>query len=234
LPENLNNNFVLFNSLLPAIVGTGDLSANEDMGQVVYERIANFNTNHADVDTCGIQQLLAHASEMSIDADDFAASYPAEIIRMLDVASIPRTKLWGIKNNTPILSKSLGALYNTSVEFLTAGTKIVLKGKTEQTVNVEIVPPLVKFNESGDQSTRNIYPVSAFEGFGYKQPIIANYFIHKYEPSFEDGYIENIIDWESPLTTQSRYLSSFNDWYGDEGGVESAFRYLLTKNLFLK
>ena len=45
---------------------------------------------------------------------------------------------------------------------------------------------------------------------------------------------ENIIDWNSPYTTQSPSLSSVHEWYGDEGGIETAFRYLLTKNLFLK
>jgi hypothetical protein len=234
LPENLNNNFALFNSFLPAIVGTGVVSANEDIGQKVYERIANFNINHADVDTCGIKQLLAQADLLSVDAADFAATYPAEILNMLDIASIPRTKLWGVKNNTPIVSRSLGALYNTKTDNLTAGTKIVLKSKTEQQLNVEIVPPLVKVNEFGDITVLNIYPASEYEGYGYKQPIPVNYFIYKYEPTYVEGYIENIIDWDSPYTTQSINLSSSNDWYGDEGGIESSFRYLLTKNLFLK
>lgn len=234
LPENLNSNFALFNSFLPAIVGTGGLSANEDIGQKVYERIANFTINHADIDTCGIQQLLSYAQELSIDAANFAASYPAEIINMLELASTPRSKLWGMKNNTPIISKSLGPKYNTLTDYVTAGTKIVLKSKTELVINVEIVPPLIKVNEFGDVTTTLIYPASSLEGYGYKQPIPANYFIHKYEPVYEDGYIENIIDWESPYTTQSIHLSTDNDWYGDDGSIERAFQYLLTKNLFLK
>jgi hypothetical protein len=229
LPENLNSNNILFNSFLPAIVGNGQLSANEDIGQTVYEKIANYVINHSDIDTCNIKQLLSYAEALSINVADYATTIPAEIANMIDLASIPRSKLWGIKDTTPILSESLGTLYNTQTDYLTAETQIILKNKVNSALTLVSVPPLTINN-----TTITVYPVSSFEGYGFIQPVPVNYLIYRYVPSFANKSIENIIDWDSPYTTQSYNLSTNKDWYEDDGAIENTFRYLLTKNLFLK
>jgi hypothetical protein len=229
LPENLNSNNSLFDAFLPALVGTGELNENEDIGQVIYEKIANYTINHADIDTCNIEQLLSYAKQLSIDTTDYATVLPTEILNMLNLASIPRSKLWGIRDTTPILSESLGTLYNVQTDFLTAGTQIILKNKLNSELNLVSVPPITT-----DEGTFTVYPVLSFEGYGFIQPIPVNYLIYRYDPSFSNDYIENIIDWNSPFTTQSYNLSTNKDWFEDDGSVENAFRYLLTKNLFLK
>ena len=147
LPENLQENTVLFDQFFPAVVGTGYLSANEDIGQVAYERIANFVQNHSDVDTCLIDQLTNLANFVDISPSTYATLYPSDIKNMLDISSISKNRLIGV-------------------------------------------------------------PLSG-------------------------TYTNNIIDWNSNQTLLNPTLSTFEDWYGDNGIIESTFRYLLTKNLFL-
>ena len=225
LPEILNSNTVLFDQFFAAAVGTGHLSANEDIGQVSYEKIANFVLNHADIDTCNIDQLLSLAEETGVAASDYSAVYPTDIRNMIDIASVSRSKLWGMLDNTPLPLQSIGEQYNTLTDYVTAGTKIYLRNKYDNSLNLIPVP---------EQGPQLIYPLSSLSAYGFAPPVLANYLFYKYEPVYSGNYIENVIDWESPHTTQSPYLSSVQDWYGDEGAIETTFRYLLTKNLFLK
>lgn len=225
LPENLNSYSVLFDKFFAAAVGTGALSANEDMGQISYERIANFVLNHADIETCNIDQLLSLAENTEVPALDYSAVYPADIRNMLDIASITRSKLWGLLDNIPLTPQSIGEQYNTQTDYITAGTKIYLKSKLNGSLSLIPVP------QEGNQL---VYPLSSLSAYGFVQPVLANYLFYKYTPVYTGDYIENIIDWQSPYTTQLPTLSSVQEWYGDEGAIETAFRYLLTKNLFLK
>jgi hypothetical protein len=225
LPEVLKDNPVFFNEFLGSIIGTGMLSSYEDIGQKVYERIANFTINHADIETCNIDQLLSIAEQVAVPAEDYGALYPSDIRNMLDIASVPRSKLWGIKDEVPLSPQSLGEKYNTQTDLLTAGTKIYVRDKDTSEISLIQVPI-----EDGNL----VYPLSALDGYGLKQPVLVNYIIYKFDPTYTNQYLENIIDWDSPYTTQSPYLSTITDWYGDEGGIETAFRYLLTKNLFPK
>lgn len=225
LPEILNSNTVLFDKFFPAVVGNGDPSINEDIGQITYEKTANFVLNHSDIDTCNIEQLLSLAELTNNPASDYAATYPLEIKNMLDIASVPRSQLWGMADNTPILIRSLGEEYNTQIDLLTAGTSIILKSKSDSSLSLLQVPPL----STGEL----IYPLTSFSGFGLKNPII-DYLFYRFEPAYTNQFIENVIDWDSPYTTQSRTASTSEDWYGDNGALETAFRYLLINNLFPK
>lgn len=225
LPENLNSNTILFDQFFAAAVGTGYLSANEDLGQTVYERIANFTSNHSDIDTCNIEQLISLAEQTNVTADNYGINFPSEIKRMLDIASIPKSKLWGIPDNTPLFPQSIGTELNTRYDFLTAGTKIILKNKFDGVIDVYMVPM---------QGNSMVYPLSSFLGYGFLQPVLINYLFYNFDPVYSGNYIENVIDWNSESTTLSPNLSTAIDWYGDEGIVEQSFRYFLTKNIFLK
>lgn len=225
LPESLHNNPILWDNFFAAAVGNAKLSSNEDLGQAVYERIANFVTNHADVNTCNIKQLLSLAQNVGVPALDYVTELPAEILRMLDIASVSKERLWGIPDQTPLLPQSAGEQLNPLTTTLTAGTKIVLRSKNDSTYSIYTVP---------EYNNLLVYPLSVLPGFGFAQPFLLNYQFYSFEPVYSNNYIENLIDWNSDLTSLSPTLSTFNEWYGDGGILESSFNYLLTKNLFLK
>jgi hypothetical protein len=225
LPENLKNNNLLFDAFFSATVGTGHLSANEDLGQKVYEKIANFTENHSDIDICNVSQLLSLAQEVDEPYRDFGIDFPSDIKRLIDIFSVPRSKLWGVKEQKPLFPQSIGNILNVETSFLTAGTQIVTRNRFDNKILVISIPV---------QDGSNVYPLSSFYGYGLHQPITSNYLFYGYNPVFSNNYIENVIDWNSEYTTLSENLSSFDDWHGENGSIENAFRYLLTEKLFTK
>jgi PKD repeat protein len=230
LPEILQNNDTLFNKFLPAVVGTSIPDKYEDIGEKVYERIANFIEQHADVETCGIDQLISLCKQSDVSGYEYLTSMPASLKRALDIFSIPKERLRGTRDSIPVISKSVGDQLNTLTDILTAGQKIFLQNKFSSVYTLITVPVL---------SGVSIYPLSAFDGTGFSQPVLVNYQFFKYTPYYpydeindQPVYIENIIDWNNPYTTLNYNLSTYQDWYGDSGLVEKVFNYLLTKNIF--
>jgi hypothetical protein len=226
LPENLNNNSILFDDFFGAAVGTGYLSANEDLGQTIYEKIANFTSNHADIDTCNISQLLSIAQQVNQPFDqNFNVSYPSEIKRLLDIFSISKSKLWGIKNKIPLFPQSIGNTLNMETVILTAGSEIIARNIFDNSIQIISIP---------EQDGFTTYPLLSFYGYGLEQPLFSHYIFYEFKPKYSEEYIENIIDWNSDFTFLSPSLSSNKEWYGSEGAIENYFRYILTKNLIVK
>jgi len=225
LPENLNNNNILFQDFFGAAGGNNDSSKYQDMGKTVYEKIANFTDYHGDIDTCGVQQLISYANQTNTLYTDYGAELPAEIKDFLDLASIPKAKLWGIPDEIPLLLQSLNVQtpLNTQTTIITAGTKLALRNKFDGKFTVIQVPPV---------STTLVYPLSEFLGNGLEQPVTVKYDFFEFIPQYTGEYLDNQIDWNNPNTTLSRNLSTFQDWYGDDGAIENSFNYILTKRIF--
>lgn len=225
LPDNLNNNTLLFRDFLGAVVGNSQPSDYQDIGKTVYEKTANFTDYHGDIDTCGVDQLLSLANLTHTSFINYGTELPVEIKDFLDIASTPRQKLWGLPDEIPLLSQSLDVenKLNTQTALLTAGTKLALRNKFDGKYTVIQVPP------SGETL---IYPLSEFEGYGLEQPVVVKYDIYNFNPQYTGEFIENIIDWNNPATTLSRNLSTFEEWYGDNGAIENSFNFILTKNIF--
>jgi hypothetical protein len=226
LPEALNRNTRFFDDFLGAVVGNAQLSGSDDIGQITYEKIANFVFNHADIDTCSIPQLLSYANETMVPVANFSQTFPVDIAKYLDFASVARSKTFGLKSPLPILRKSVGEVLNTFTDYVTAGQKIFLQNKFDTTEYSLITIPLL--------NNQTVYPLSSINVPGFTQSIIIEYIFYKYSPVFSDSYIENYIDWNSPFTTLKPYLSSESEWLGDDGIIEKTFNYLLTKNIVVK
>jgi PKD repeat protein len=225
LPENLQNYATLWNNFFPAVVGDGSNKNNQDLGQTVYEKVANFANNHRDVDTCNVSQLLSLAEETTVPYADYATRLPVDILKAMDTLSVSISRLLGLKNNYPNITASLSSELTTTT-LLTAGQKIILKSKKNNTIELTPIPQT--------NSGATIYPLSALELPGYPTPLSKYYLFYSYNPQYDDYYIENIIDWASPHTVLSPNLSTVEDWYKDGGIAETTFNYLLNKNLFYK
>jgi PKD repeat protein len=225
LPENLNSDNIFFKDFLGAVVGNNQDSKYQDLGKTVYEKTANFTDYHGDIDTCGVQQLLSYAEQTKTPYIDYGTELPVEIKDYLDLASIPKAKLWGLQDEIPLLLQSLDVedQLNTQTAIITAGTRLALRNKFDAKFTVIQVPPM---------STTLVYPLSEFLGYGLEQPVIVKYDFFNFIPKYTGEFIENQINWNDPQTTLSRNLSTFEDWYGDNGAIENSFNYILTKRIF--
>lgn len=222
LPEHLSNNTEFFDSFLPAIVGDGSLP-DESPGRVSYERIANFVQTHSDLETSEIDQLVSMADQLSYNTKTFGKDFPAAVMRLLNLFSIPKQRLRGnIAYSTDFQNNIKELITETSL--ISANETIIAKDRrygTYQSIFVSPIGPLTS------------YPLSMIELPQMRSPIFDNYHFFRYS---EDaiGYKDNVIDWDSKYTTINYNLSTRDEWYGDEGLVDIMFNNLLTKQLFLE
>lgn len=229
LPEHLQKNDNLFDKFFAAVGGDSKPSNFEDVGEKIYERIANFINSHADIDTCTIDQLLSLCNAVDLPVNGFVTDFPSSIKLALELFSIPKERLRGVQDVAPVLSKSVGKALDTKTAILTAGQKLFLQNKFSTTYTLITVPV---------QNNQSIYPLVDFNGVGFAQPVINNYLFYDYKPytpfneeTGEPVYIENISEWNNSQTTFSYETSAKEDWYGDNGIIEKTFNYILTKNL---
>lgn len=221
LPEILQQNTVLFDKFFPGVVGDGDPTI-ENLGRVVYEKVANFTDSHGDYQTSNVKQLISYAEQLSVPIKDFGVDYPASIQRLVDLFSIPKHLLRGLPNIENDISVNLGIRLDFT-QTISAGEYIFSKDKTTSLYQLIYVTALSSGNTS--------FPLSAIELEGFKLPITNYYDFFSYIPSESDGYISNIVNWDSPYTTVSYNVSSNNEWYGKDGIAELMFNQLLTKAL---
>lgn len=229
LPEHLQKNTNLFDKFFAAVAGDSKPSNFEDIGEKIYERIANFINSHADIDTCTIDQLLSLCYAVDLPVNAFVTEFPPSIKSALEFFSVPKERLRGTQDIAPVLAKSVGKVLDTNTAILTAGQKLFLQNKFSTSYTLITVPI---------QNNQSIYPLLNFNGVGFAQPVINNYLFYEYVPytplNEETGlpvYIENITEWNDEQTTFSYHISGKDDWYGDDGLVEKTFNYILTKNL---
>jgi streptogramin lyase len=256
LPEILKTNNNLFKKLLPGVVGDGKETFYQDPGQEIYEKIANFTINNSDVDTCNIQQLLSLADQTATSHSNYDLDLPVNIKKIINLASIPHTKLWGTKDMNIILNESLGNELNTFTDYITADTFIILRNKFDTSLHLVKVPPISStipgditpvvqtVTLSGDNDSviystsisrpTVVYPLSVYEGHGFIQPVFSNYIFYNVNAQYLNTYIENIIDWDSEFTTLTPQQSTYEEWFGDNGIIEKNFNYYLTKNLVVE
>ena len=94
LNESLHEDYNLFENYIGTMIGGLETSA-KSMGRALYERIANFVPNNADVDVCGINQLYSLAQSIDVPIDDYNFVIPSELKRLMDIVSIDHKVLWG-------------------------------------------------------------------------------------------------------------------------------------------
>ena len=251
LPEILNQNAKLFDEFFAAVVGDGN-PTKESAGRVIYERIANFVSNRGDFETAEIDALLSIAREMSVGTYTFGKDFPVAVNRLLNIFSIPKQQLRGVPNLVTDIEDNIGSiLSNTSL--ITANKYYFAKDKQYGTQQLVYANPSIGDNlvlqEDGitpivDQENNIpllvesdndlVYPLDRLEVEGFREPIVDNYHFFEYDDQNSNGYLGNVINWDSDYTTVSYSLSTNEEWYGDGGLVETMFNNLLTKQMYLQ
>jgi hypothetical protein len=219
---SLQNSTVLFDELLHNIYGN---SEHDDLGIVAYEKVANFLANHSDIDTCSVKSLYDLADSVDQDTDDFKLNYPIGIKRLMDIASINKSKVWGTKlyNNYYIDKYNIGKNLNTISYNVTAGVPVLLKTKS-----------LGKYRyiETGKINDASVYDLNILSNFLHLESPWSTYYEYfEFVNTTKDTQLEGTVDWNNVNTTLQFNNSSLNNWIKDEGILETSFSYELYKGL---
>ena len=230
LPELLQENTRLFDDFFVSLVGSGSLTS-EELGRVFYEKIANFNLNHSDINTTEIAQFLSLLSSVKLEAETFGVDFPVEIERLINIFSVPLHNLRGQPVYNTTVVENIGDILTQS-SLITAGQYLYVKDKRYDTYQI------VEVGQQ-DITNQNVYPLSSIsiDGLRIQQDpieLFKNYHFFEYNPYNVIGYQSNIIDWENPYTTATYANSSWNFYYEDDGFLDLYFNNLLTKRLFDK
>ena len=233
-----------FDQFMGGIVGTADSDPNE-LGNKIYEKIANFVDNHVDIETCNIDKLQSIAKQINHKIDRYNYNYPASVKRAMDLLSISHSKLWGglskfdrdfNTQNTDRAGVAINLGNKLSVEsyIVSAGTPIIINElfndgyRKVNTMHVSLHSSLTA-NAVYDSSTElySQYPLSAYQanwGWGINTALtgleISGYNnFYEYNPIYNDTFLDNVIDWNNSNNTLSRSNSSLSVWDTDSDGV---------------
>jgi hypothetical protein len=230
---SLNESTNLFENFLGSIYGKYPFE-HDDLGVSIYEKIANFVSNNADIDYCNINQIYDMAKKVGMDSEDFRLNFPINVQRVIDYASINQSRLLGAKslqetsyttvNNQNVVNR--GDLITSLCYKITAGTPVILKDKS---INK------YKTIQTGEINGCQVYTVGILANFigltDYNWP--SYYEFYEFIPSYDYKQLEGLIDWENPQTTINENLSTSKYWFGDEGFLDSELSYELYKGLGL-
>jgi hypothetical protein len=229
---NLYNSIYLFDTFLSNIYGTYPYQ-HFDLGIYTYEKIANFNLNHSDVDVCNVKNLYNLSQMLDQNTDDYILDYPNETKRLMDFLSINPCRIFGSvnKNQNYFIfpndknELNLGSLLTINY-MVTAGVNVILKEKS--TNKFELI-------ETGLIDRKNIYSLKTLSDFlrigSIQYPWEKYYEYYEFKETKNTKYSDNLIDWDNPQTTFINNLTSINDWFGDEEYIDSIFSYNLYRGL---
>jgi hypothetical protein len=121
--ESLLDKQVFFDQFLGVILG--GLSAQPyELGKTVYEKIANFVDNRADIDKCNLDALLDLCKELSIEFEEYNYLFPPQVRRLVDMLSIKQSNLWGTQNKYNLNFDSRGTIFPNDAYGINLGTEI--------------------------------------------------------------------------------------------------------------
>lgn len=233
-----------FDTYLNAIFGDAVSGTTQDIGIKVYEKIANFVQNHGDIDTCNVPQLISTAIMTGVSIDRIAHQLPDDFKRMLDIISVPFSRVAptkcacnrtfkdcaaccdeGLACKLCKLDKrgNKGGQIDCATYTVSAGTSIVYYNKTTNAYNLLYTIPV----SSGTVSS---YAVDAIDYGGMVQPICDNYVLYEYVSTPSENPIESIIKWDSVNTTADPTMS-YASWTAENGVMEQIIKYHLLRGI---
>lgn len=232
-------NAVLWNNLIGQSLGTAADEYTETLGRQTYEKTANFEPNHMDVDTANITQLYSLANMTGVPIDNYLFSYPPELRRMMDILSVHHHKLWGAREKC---QRNFYYTYSPSATFLCQNCNHEHESNRgpqldANTYELSAGVPVVyvdKMSNKGDLlvTTTNVM-LTALTGTELLTPYFLYYDFFEFMPGFSNTQVEGVIQWDDDYTTLSESDSSIDEWYKDGGIAEQMLTYILYKGLDL-
>ena len=223
-----------FNQYLSAVAGEGDT-----LGKA-YDKIHNFNLDHADVDVCTYDALINKSLQFDAEIDDFGIELPEELKRLFNFATIPLQKLIGTRcvcntnftnckgcEGTDICTickfdkrSNLGEQITIS-DYLSSGETILYKESGGKFFNFMAVQP---------QAT-DVFTLGSLSAEPIYSRGVTNFCFYRWLKTPQNNPIESLVNYKDQRNMLNPGLSSNADWYGENGIIEELFNYTLTKNL---
>ena len=232
-PTLAESNF-LFENFFGSIYGKYPFQ-HSDVGVKMYEKIANYVSNIADIDYCNLNQLYDNAEKVGIDLQNFQLNYPIEIERVIDFSSINTSRLLGARSVQETAFKVPNAQGNLNLKpnpinslnyQVTAGIPLVLKDRSLNQYRI------INTGYIGCSQTYTLNVLANY--LGLTNPNWPSYYeFHEFVHSYDNTQIAGIIDWDNPQTTINETLSTLNDWFGSGKYLDTQFSYELYNGLGL-
>lgn len=245
--EVLLDKTVFFDDFIGTIVGKTKAQPYE-LGKTIFEKIANYVSNNADIDKCNLEKLISFCNELSVQFEEYNYPFPPQLRRLIDLLTIKHKLLFGETNkfisdfdkkgtNNPNIGRNLGSEINILTGSIKCGVPIVAYELFSE------IYSLVNLSKIEGYSFNQFIPLSTYNydwGWGLVAPkslsgiSIKNYYRFFNFINKEEGkHYNNIINWDDPLTLLPYHLSSFNDWSKNDGIMQNMISYELTKGLKL-
>jgi hypothetical protein len=247
--EVLLDKEIFFDDFLGTIVGDME-SKPYELGKTIYERIANFVSNKADISKCTLESLLSFCTEFIVSFENHNYSYPPQLRRVVDLLSIKHKHLYGdintynknfdYKFTIPTNTKygvNLGSEISPISGTIVTGKPVVAYEKFAETFNV------VNDKCINNYTLSSVLPLSTFSyywGWNLVAPpsltgsdIGIYYKFYEINPTYDGKIYNNVINWDDPQTTLNYNQSSFDLWGKDNGIAQTLLSYELTKGLLL-
>jgi PKD repeat protein len=239
----------LFTDFIGGILG--DIKGQPyELGKTVYEKVANFVDNKANITTCNLQALVSLCQELSIPFEEYNYPFPPQLERLINTLSIKHKHLWGEKNTynlnfnpekaylaTQETKTNLGKELSVFTSVVSSGVPIVAYETFAETYS------LVNFSQIPGIPLETPVPLSSYSydwGWGLVAPRsltgteIKNYYkFYEFKPQIQGSFYNNTINWDDSLTTLSPTNSSFNDWSRDNGIMQTLISYEMSKGFRL-
>lgn len=228
-------------------VSVGGLESNyQSLGRRMYERVANFVKNHADLDVCNLNQLYSLHNAIDCPIDDYRLGYPSEIRRLVDILSVNKNRLLGgfCKCNRNFFNTTSKCLYcghrhslNRETEayrsfeyYVSANTPFVIENmfSTNDKYRYDILYPSVcELNGQPFALMSTIPAISWLTSADYPK-----YLMYNYVSTYCNDQEEGLINWGDTFTTLSSSITSSEMWYGKDGLVEEMLNYEIHRGLY--
>jgi hypothetical protein len=224
----------------------GTLSSDpNDLGKLIYEKISNFTGNVNSIDSCNVKLLKSMYEMLGEDFQSYSGvefAFPAKVGRLVDMFSIPFSKLKGSRNyftqnfndrgyyNEEIIKNGGEVLYgyNKGLELsflttvLTAGNDIIAYEKFSESYTLINTNLLSSNYINFIDPVLKTYHLSSYHpywGWGlqlpdtYEQENVYKYYsFYEYNPKPSFEQTEGIINWSDSNTTINEYISSVEEW----------------------
>ena len=255
LQESLLNKNVLFDQFLGPIVGNKN-SAINSLGKRIYEKIANFVSNNADLDANELEALQSMESLIGVDLQNYNFPFPPDMQRLVNLLGTKLSYFRGSPNlfdsnydkkqtiSNPNYGKNLGKQLSWSTSTVPTSGKVVLYEKFGEVYSDGILTNYgVSQNAFLSGSTQVVHLSDVNTSWGWPLVLgddvtggieVSRYYdVFEYNEGNNNLFYNNLIDWDSEKTTVSQTISTYSDWFDTNNIADNLINYQLSLGLGL-